>query len=150
MQGSRFIFQERSHDFNGALPSAKDDTTRQIERWIFRVIAGDGLQSPLAEPINDAPNPRPIDRVRAHHAWLGRCVKRRTCTNMLRYLHRRLRREKALRVSSHVAIRKIAVFGFNQHVACGAHENGAKWMIAEGLRATGNIKTQPQEFFVME
>ena len=57
MEGGCFILQQRSHNFNGALPGAEDDTTRQIECWIFCVIAGDGLQSPLAEPINDAPNP---------------------------------------------------------------------------------------------
>ena len=57
MQGNCFILQERPYDFNGALPGAEDDTARQIERWIFGVIAGDRLQSPLAKPINDAPNP---------------------------------------------------------------------------------------------
>src|SRR5580698_3356788 len=53
-------------------------------------------------------------------------------------------------MSGHIAIRKIAVSGFNQHIACGAHKNGAKRMIAKGLGATGNVKAQAQEFFVIE
>ena len=51
-------------------------------------------------------------------------------------------------MGGHVAVRQVAVFGFQQHVAVRADENGAEGMIATLLGARGDRESAPQEVVV--
>jgi hypothetical protein len=59
---SRFLLKEGADDFGRPLTGGEDEGAGQIEGWILLVRAGLGLQRLLGLAIDDAADPRPIDR----------------------------------------------------------------------------------------
>src|SRR5260370_35563169 len=71
VQRFRLVLQQRSEHLGRALSALEYLAAGQIERGVFRVIAGNGTQSRFAEPEDQPAAPGPVVVARAHRTGVG-------------------------------------------------------------------------------
>src|ERR1700734_990725 len=75
LQLSRLVLEQRPDDFGGALAGGEHGVAGQIEGRVLLVRAGLLFQRLLCLAVDDAADPRPVDRASAHRAGLSRSVE---------------------------------------------------------------------------
>src|ERR1700730_9275673 len=140
MQGFSLVLEQGAEYLGGALATLKYLAAGQIERRVFRVIAGDAAQPMFAQAIDQPANSRPIDRARAHRAGFGGRIERRTFEHLRAERRAGLRRQQALGVRGAVTRRHVTVLGFDQDVAVVIDQDGAERMVAMADGAPGDVE----------
>src|SRR5579871_1446313 len=77
MQRRCFILQQRPHHLGRPLSALEHLPAWQVERRVFRMVAGDAAQPMLAQAIDQAADAGPVHGARAHRAGFGGRIERR-------------------------------------------------------------------------
>src|SRR5581483_3979268 len=83
MQRRRFILQQRPHHLRRPLSALEDLPAWQVERRVFRMVAGDAAQPMLAQAIDQAADAGPVHGARAHRAGFGGGIECRLSQHVL-------------------------------------------------------------------
>jgi hypothetical protein len=142
------VFEQGPDHFGRPLTASENFPARQIERRIFRVVAGEVAQPVFAQAVDQPSDAGPVDRARAHRAGLGGGIQRRTLEHFRSKRRAGLGCQQALGVRGAVTGGHIAVLGLDQHVAVPIDENGGEWVVAVADGAAGDVERSPQEKFV--
>ena len=67
MHGRGLVLQQRADHFGRALAAGEHIAAGQVERWIFRMVAGDLPQPMFAQAVDQPADAGPVDRA-AHIA----------------------------------------------------------------------------------
>ena len=148
MHGRGLVLQQRADHFGRPLAAGEDFAARQIERWIFRVVAGELPQADVRSGRRPGGRYRP-SRSRPHTSRrVQRTNRAWRCAGYSRRSWCRPASPAAVRHARCRHGRHIAVLGFEQHLPVLGDQDSAERMIAVRRRTAGHLKGSPQEMRV--
>ena len=142
------VLEQRAYHLGRALSAAEHFPAWQVERRIFRMVAGQIPQAVFAQAIDHAADAGPVDRAGAHRAGFGGRVERGIAQGVGIDRGAGLRRQQPLGMRRAVMGGHIAVLGLDQYLMARINENGAEGMVAVGHGTARDLERPPQEMRV--